>query len=168
MDRDSLKRKSPLVLKEKVVTERPSRFGRPRYRVQTKIVDDGRTEQQHADEADIRTLMARAKATGQLPYSQRPQISEYMDLTDAPTYQEALNVIAEARNVFSELPASIRDRYNNDPARFLEGIKTEEGQKLLIKAGLATPIESKPSSSDGVGTQGQAESASAATPTGGA
>lgn len=44
----------------------------------------------------------------------------YDDYTDAPTFQEALDIAIHGKEQFAALPANIRNRFENDPVRFLQ------------------------------------------------
>lgn len=46
--------------------------------------------------------------------------SSFGDATNAVNYQDAHALISQASEAFSALPAKVRERFNNDPARFLD------------------------------------------------
>ena len=58
----------------------------------------------------------------------------YGDFTQVADYQTALNTVNNAREQFAQLPAKLRDRFDNDPAKmlaFVNGAVTDETHKLL-------------------------------------
>lgn len=76
--------------------------------------DDGLTDVSQARDCDINVLMARFKATGQLPLSGKQ--GQYMDLVGVPgDLAAALEVVETAKNAFFALPAKVRERFGNDP-----------------------------------------------------
>ena len=79
------------------------------------------TQQQFKDECDINRIMDRYLKTGVLsdPLDRRgtPKYGEYADIGD---YMEHMNKVVEANEMFEALPASIRKRFNNNPADLIE------------------------------------------------
>ena len=86
--------------------------------------DDGRTHQEFAIDCDINRIMARAVKTGTVPG--RTDVGRYGDFSEAVDYQAAQNVLVRAQGQFSALSAATRDRFNNDPVRFLEFVHSKE------------------------------------------
>lgn len=128
-------------------------FGR-RNRVVIEDFGDSLTVQSDADRTDIRDILQRARRSGGAFAYMTAKQGFYADVSDAPTYMEALNVVRRAGEQFDLLPAEVRDRFNNDPARFLAFCTAvdADGNLLnkdeLIKLGLrkadVVPIEPKP------------------------
>lgn len=101
--------------------------------------DDPTLTQQHfQDECDINLIMARAMQTGELPEAKPSFYGDFSDITD---YQTSLNKIQRANEEFMALPASIRDRFNNDPANMILFMENSDNRPLAIEMGL---IESPP------------------------
>lgn len=86
------------------------------------------TMQNFKDDADINCIISRFETTGVLvdptvPVSRVPQFGDFSEL---PSFQEAQNVMVVANNAFNALPATIRERFGNDPANyftFVQGLK---------------------------------------------
>ena len=57
-------------------------------------------------------------------------------MTDAPSYQEALQTVINAERAFEEVPAKIRERFNHDPALMMEFLSQKENDEEAIKLGL--------------------------------
>ena len=97
-----------------------------------------RTKQGFAEESEINNIMARYEKTGLLEHVNSFK-GDYGDYTNVPqSFDQALNQVKEAQEMFMTLPASIRERYDNDPGRFLtfvDGATREE----LQEAGLIAP-----------------------------
>lgn len=76
------------------------------------------TKQSDAIDADINSLFARFERTGQLPNMIVKEAS-YGDFSSVPSYQEAVEIVRHADEQFINLDVSIRNRFDNDPAKFL-------------------------------------------------
>lgn len=94
-----------------------------------------RTKQSFKDESDINNIMRRYAKTGQLPDLIRRD-PQYGDFSEATEYQEALNLVIRAQAQFEALDARVRDRFGNDPARFLEFVQNGENAEEMVKLGL--------------------------------
>lgn len=107
------------------------------------------TVQAQAADADINVIMRRAAVTGMLP--QRAGVPMFGDFTDVHDFRSAQAVIAEVSGFFSNLPADLRAKFANDPARFAEFCSDEANHPELVKLGLlkapeaaAEPVEPVP------------------------
>lgn len=111
-----------------------------------------RTKQEFAAECDLNTIMARYTQTGELPAG---MVGTYGDFSEVPDYLEAQIIIARADAQFSALPAEVRARFENDPAKFLDFVhdpdNLEELQKLgmLSEEGSAKVAAAKASAANG-------------------
>lgn len=92
---------------------------------------EGRTEEAHAGEANINTIMAKA-SRGELQDYAAKYEPKYGDAT-GPDYLEANILIANANSMFEELPANLRSRFNHDPSQFIEFVNDPENKEELIK-----------------------------------
>ncbi|WNK13888.1 MAG: internal scaffolding protein [Microvirus sp.] len=81
--------------------------------------DEGRTQQQFAEEADINTIVRRFGLTGELPVSERSPLPPSEAFYDVVDYHTAMLAIRRADEAFYDLPAEVRRRFANDPARLL-------------------------------------------------
>ena len=100
------------------------------------------THQSFKRECDINTIMAKYQKTGLVDHVANHQ-GDYSDLTDVPTYHDAMNKIISANQSFSTLPSSIRKKFSNDPAEFLDFVSNPENIEEMQKMGLIpeSPIE---------------------------
>lgn len=96
-----------------------------------------RTQQEFADECDINSIMARYQKTGLLDFVNQHQ-PQYGDATGLE-YLDMQNQIVAAKNMFADLPAKIRDRFANDPAKFLDFFNDPENIEEATKMGLVAP-----------------------------
>ena len=103
--------------------------------------------QQHCkDECDINNIVARFGVTGEFP---RPDhMPTYGDFTGISDYRQALDAVMAADDAFMQLPAHIRERFDNDPALFVDFCSSDdpavrdEAVKLgLIEASIVSSPE---------------------------
>lgn len=97
--------------------------------------DPTRTQQHFREECDINTIVERFGLTGELPSDLR--VPQYGDFTNVFDYHSAMNAVAAANESFDLLPASIRARFENDPAQFVDFCTDPANKDELIKMGLA-------------------------------
>lgn len=104
--------------------------------------DESRTEQEHAEEADINYIADRFLRTGEAP--QVLNLPTPMDFDGIFDFQTAMNTIAQAREEFMTLPAKVRTRFSNDPAQLLEFVNNNENREEAIKLGFIPKPEPAP------------------------
>lgn len=97
--------------------------------------DPSLTEQQFASECDINTIIKTFHATGQLPAGNNLQPT-FSDLTNATDFNDAMNLVIQAEEMFMDLPAKVRDRFDNDPIQLLQFIDNEDNRAEAIELGL--------------------------------
>lgn len=117
----------------------------------TPCVGESMAKQSFKDECDINLILARYQRTGILEHT-RNSVAQYLDVSGAD-FQEAQNLIAGARSMFYELPAGLRERFENDPAKLLSFLEDEKNRPEAItlgllrpEAGQATPLPTPPAS----------------------
>ena len=96
--------------------------------------DGSRTKQAFKEECDINTILKRFNVTGQLPVS--PLQPQYGDFSGVFDYQTALNAVIEAQESFNALPATLRNRFANDPAAFVDFCSDESNREEMVRLGL--------------------------------
>lgn len=122
-------------------TTKPHRwaYAQIRYRSQLTFPPDGRTKQAFKDECDINKIMDRYQKTGILPDTIH-RVAQYIDATDPNfDFQHAMEQVAQAKTMFENIPAAIRERFENDPAKFVEFCENPANLPELTEMGLATP-----------------------------
>lgn len=100
-------------------------------------LDKSLAQQHMADECDINKLVERYVVTGEIPQNVTPPMQG--DFTNAVTYQEALNLMIQARQSFEQLPAKIRNRFENDPGKFIDFTSNEANRDEMRQMGLCSP-----------------------------
>jgi len=106
-----------------------------------------KTKQAFRDECDINQILRRYNATGVLPdlIKKNPQ---YGDFSDPTTFQDAQNVVLHAKDQFANLSATLRDRFSNDPIKFLEFTADPSNLPEMVKLGLAVQRQTNQTNDD--------------------
>lgn len=99
--------------------------------------DPGKTQQNFKDECDINVLMARYEKTGILPMSQKGEPA-YLDVTGIE-FRTSMEILATARSAFAQLPAHLRARFDNDPAKLLDFVHDPDNRDEAARLGLLKP-----------------------------
>lgn len=113
-------------------------FYRPHARVQTYIGEQVITKQEFKDECDIHNILSQYKQTGIITHITKNRAS-YEDLPDNIDYQDALNLVLQADESFQTLPASVRDKYHNNPQEFLAAMYDPTKEDELRELGVLPP-----------------------------
>lgn len=99
------------------------------------------TQQQFRDEVDVNTIVKRF-GMGQVPPPSAAGV--YGDFTGITDYASAVEKIEAARAGFMALPPEVRERFGNDPARFLsEGSQYSDEELDALTAPQAPPAASE-------------------------
>lgn len=110
-------------------------------------------QQQFAEEVDINTLIRRFHLSGEMPDDVRPVT--YGDFTEVFDFHTAANAIALAHENFEAMPAELRQKFQNDPARFVAFCSDDKNLPEMRSMGLATaertplPTDNGPSGPSG-------------------
>lgn len=91
--------------------------------------------QSFKDECDINNILRQFAVTGQLPDNVR--VPQYADFEEAFDFKTAMNVIRAAEEAFALMPSDVRDRFANDPARFVDFVNDDANYDEAVKMGLA-------------------------------
>lgn len=106
------------------------------------------TRQSEMDACDIHNILRQFSQVGfEQLVRENAAKGQYADLTNLPDYQDALNIVLDSQAAFAALPSQVRDRFQNDPARFVEFLADPKNQDEAIRLGLATdtrPVEAPP------------------------
>ena len=102
--------------------------------------DPSLTQQHLAEECDINYIVERFGVTGQLP-DVPSHTPTYGDFTGVADYREALDAVRAADAAFMALPAKIRERFDNDPALFVDFCSSTDPsvRSEAIELGLIPP-----------------------------
>lgn len=105
-----------------------------------KCEDPSLAQQHSAEECDINYIVERFGVTGQLPENNRP-MPTYGDFTGVSDYRQALDAVTQAQEAFMSLPANVRERFDNDPALFVDFCSSTDpaDRSEAIELGLIAP-----------------------------
>lgn len=110
----------------------------PKSRVSISFEPEGRTHQSFKDECDINVIMGRYLKTGVLPENLNQLEARYLDVTELE-YQSAMELVAGAKSLFEQMPSSIRNRFDNDPAKLLAFTQDDNNRLAAAEMGLLAP-----------------------------
>ncbi|AXH73502.1 MAG: internal scaffolding protein [Microviridae sp.] len=100
--------------------------------------DPSLAQQQFKDDVDINVLLERFKVTGVIPQGVR--IPTYGDFIGISDFRQASDAVLAAKNAFMDIPASVRARFENDPAKFIDFCADPANLPELRKLGLAPEV----------------------------
>jgi len=105
-------------------------------------LDPSRTDQSFREECDINTIVRNFGVTGQLPDDVRTPLEG--DFTEVVDYQTAVNLVLESNRAFAQMPSDVRERFNNDPGKFVAFASDPANLDECRKMGLANPLKQPP------------------------
>lgn len=100
--------------------------------------DKGFTVQADRDDADINKIIARYEKGGSMARinSREPF---YGDVSDLGGLAESMIKVQKANELFMAYDAKLRERFDNDPVKFVEFLEDPSNLKEAIELGLALP-----------------------------
>jgi len=96
--------------------------------------DPSLAKQASRKECDINFIMEKYQKTGAISHFQKHSGS--YDFASGIDFQEAMQLVAEGRSVFEDLPSSIRTRFKNDPGEFLDFCQDPDNLEEMRELGL--------------------------------
>jgi len=93
------------------------------------------TKQSFREECDINTIMARYQSTGEMPVISE-RAPQYLDVSAGFDFAQMQDQVLEAQRLFNDLPSSLRNRFANDPAAFLDYVQDEANRPEMYQLGL--------------------------------
>lgn len=115
------------------------------------------TKQSEMDSCDINKIIA----VHGIPENTKQGL--FGDFSDSSSFLEAQQIISFANQQFAALPASVRQRFNNDPAQMLAFVDDPANMDEMVKIGLATKTVRPPNTMEA--PEAKREAASAASKT---
>lgn len=91
-------------------------------------------DQAQAQLTNVQTLLEPARKKGLLDAVTRYEGE--MDDIPAKTYEQAMNTVAQAQQMFDAMPAHVRNRFANDPKQFLEFTHNPKNAEEMKAMGL--------------------------------
>ena len=95
---------------------------------------EGLTEQSHKEETDMNYILREYTKHGYIKHSKENQ-GRYDDIT-VQDFQEAMFIVKESERMFSELPANIRKRFEQDPKKFLAFVQDKNNIQEMHSLGI--------------------------------
>lgn len=96
------------------------------------------TRQSEMEACDIHNILKQFSQQGfEQLVRENAARGQYADVPDDLDYQESLNTVIRAQAAFDTLPSQVRERFQNDPAKFLEFLANPANQDEAIRLGLA-------------------------------
>ncbi len=106
----------------------------PRKRYKITFPKQGRTKQSFKNECDINQIMAKYQKTGAISHFNKHK-GDYAFAT-SHDFSSAMRLITTAQDMFNGLPSTIRNRFANDPAQFLNFVQDSDNEEEMKKLGL--------------------------------
>ena len=91
------------------------------------------TKQSEAEGCDVNRIVEQFARTGQLPQYQG---GEFLDVSQMPDYRGAVEYGRQVERYFSQLPAKVRARFENDAAVFLDFASSPDSVAELQELGI--------------------------------
>lgn len=113
----------------------------PSHNFETINEEPSMTQQADAEDSDINVIMRKYNASGMVPGVLQPGI--YGDFSNVGDYKTAVERVNAANEAFMALPADVRDRFGNDPDKFIKFATDEKNLEEIRKMGLAKAVEIK-------------------------
>lgn len=101
----------------------------------SKTCGGGKTHQSFKDECDINVLMSKYERTGQLPEMIKKN-PVYGDFSNPVDFQHAQNMVIKVNQQFNALDARVRERFANEPQKFLEWVSDPKNADEMASLGL--------------------------------
>lgn len=114
-------------------------------------------QQQFKNEVDMNTIVKRFGYALELNVGAAGP-GEFGDFSAGVDFQAAMNRVVEAQQAFARLPAALRARFGNDPARFLDYVHSSDNVAeavelgILDRSALAAPVVVESAVAEGGGT----------------
>lgn len=103
-------------------------------------VPPSRTKQEFKDQCDMNNIIKAYRITGQVNHiAANAAMGRYEDLPDEFDLQQSLNTVREANDAFASLPSKIRDRFANDPSKFLAFLSDPNNLDEARRLGIVNP-----------------------------
>lgn len=119
------------------------------------------TQQQFKEDADINVIVERFARTGVLvdPATIGSRVADFPAYHGLSDYHELQTNIAEANEMFFDLPSHIRERLGNDPSVMLDVLLDPAQRPLAIELGFysasPTPVAPAPSTLSEAAPEGE-------------
>ncbi len=117
------------------------RYDRP-DNVELITSEDSLVQQQFAESTRVRNILDKFMRTGMIDSNPLPP--RYEDVSEVQDYQSAMNLLVNVQGHFDALPSKIRDRFGNDPEKYLAFINDPNNLDEAVELGLLQKSEPAP------------------------
>ena len=97
--------------------------------------DKSMTQQSLSADSDINNIIRKFEKTGLVTHV-TDKVAQYGDFTQIPDFQTMLNTVRHAESQFMMLPAELRERFDNDPAKMVAFLSDSRNFKEGVSLGL--------------------------------
>lgn len=104
-------------------------------RVHTVNSEPSLTDQSWLEQTEVNSIISKYRKTGAITHLSK-KAGQFADVSDIPDMLEAHERVTNAFNAFQELPAVIRDKFQNDPMKMIQFLNNPENNEEAIKLGL--------------------------------
>lgn len=107
-----------------------------------KFTQKSLTKQAMRDQVDVNNIVRRYTEVGAVP--QMRQDARYGDFSHGEDYHSIMNRVTAAQSDFMELPAAVRQHFQNDVGQLLDAMADPDRDEELVELGLRsreTPAE---------------------------
>ena len=129
----------------------------------TKVVGESMTEASHAKHCDINNIIRKYTGMGILDHVNNRE-AHYTDVSSCPDYHGALEIVRATEDMFSSMPAELRDRFGNDAGTYLEWINDPGNEAEAVELGLLSGNEQPPAEGGAGGASGSSQKTGPETP----
>lgn len=112
------------------------------HQVQSINTLPSRTKQSDSADCEINNIISKYMRTGAIDHFTTHE-GNYSDCTGAD-FETAMNIVADAQNMFADLPSKLRNRFENDPRQFLDFVQDENNKSEMADLGLTNPSPETP------------------------
>ena len=111
---------------------------RPSPKADEIVFGESLTEQSHKKSCDINHIVTAATANPMLLADPAPDRKVFRDFSSGDDYLELQNKLCEARSMFYDLPAELRDHFEHDPAKVIDFVSDPYNAMEAHEMGLIT------------------------------
>lgn len=113
----------------------------PKARTGINITEPSLTKQSFTKECDINNILKKYQKTGAVDHVNKHEAT--YGYASSMDFTEAMETVAKGQTMFDQLPSSIRTKFENDPAKFLDFVQDEKNKEEMQELGLAHKTKDK-------------------------
>lgn len=117
-----------------------SQYGKPRTKL---VCGPSRTKQSFKDQVNVNKIVERHRQTGMIAHL-NARTPFYGDVSNLAPYQDALNLVNQAHELFNAMSATVRERFSNDPSRMIAFLQDPRNREEAEKLGMVNKRPTEP------------------------